>query len=157
RALQCGPVVTRDSDQMSRLSSLLGRSSLLAGLGRLPTRHLRYQIIIPYLLLALVFAIAGTIFLSRSASETIQAQFDTQLLNAVRGGGNSLAQLGAQHVEALRPMLYTRGLPEAMARRDSAQLNTLIAPLAVNSGFDRVAVVAGDGTLLLDWRPDTGG
>lgn len=119
---------------------------------RFVTRHLRYQIIIPYLLLAIVFAAGGIYLFVHAADETRRAQFDDQLLSAVQAAATSLARAEAQQVEGLRPMLFTEGLLDALSQRDSQRLYQLIDPLARNSGFDQVGVVGSDGALLLDWQ-----
>ncbi len=125
----------------------LGRSVF-----RFVTRHLRYQIVIPYLLLAIVFAAGGTYLFVRLADETRRAQFDDQLLSAVQAAATSLARAEAQQVEGLRPMLFTEGLLDALSHRDSQRLYQLIDPVARNGGFDQVGVVGSDGMLLLDWQ-----
>ncbi len=138
-------------------SAKAGRRSLRARLSHLFTRRLRYQIVLPYLLLAAVFAAGGTyLFMSRTSDNQRNA-FNTQLLSAVRRGGVSLASLEEQQITGLRYMLFTEGVVEALQTRDPNELRALIAGAAVNNKFDRVLVVASDGSLRLDWRPTTTG
>ena len=119
---------------------------------RFITRRLRYQIVIPYLLLAIVFEAGGSYLFVRVADETRRTQFDDQLLSAVQASATSLARAEAQQVEGLRPMLFTEGLLDAVSQGDTQRLFQLIDPLARNSGFDQVGVVGSDGSLLLDWQ-----
>jgi adenylate cyclase len=122
----------------------------IAWLTRIATRRLRYQIVIPYLLLAMVLAAGATYLLTRAASQSLHDRFNQQLLDAARGGANSLAGAESHQLAGLRLMLFTQGLPEAVRERDTTTLHSLIAPLALNNGFDHVLVVAGDGSTLLD-------
>jgi adenylate cyclase len=131
----------------------VGRPSLRARFNRFFARRLRYQIVLPYLLLAAVFAAGGTyLFMSRAAEEQRNA-FNTQLVSAVRRGGVSLASLEDQQITGLRYMLFTEGVVEAIQNKDQTQLRALLAGAAINNKFDRVLVVDGSGQLLLDWRP----
>ncbi len=138
-------------------SAPAGRRSPRARLSHLLTRRLRYQIVLPYLLLATVFTAGGTyLFMSRTSDNQRNA-FNTQLLSAVRRGGASLASLEEQQITGLRYMLFTEGVVEALQNHDPNELRALIAGAAVNNKFDRVVVVAADGSLRMDWRPDATG
>jgi len=125
------------------------------------TRQLRYQIAIPYLLLAAIGAAGGVYLLTHAASQSLHARFNQQLLDAARGGANSLAGAEVQQIAGLRAIVYTEGfLPaflHAQQTGDAAGLQALIAPLALNNGWDEVVVAAaGRPAPLLDLRQALG-
>jgi class 3 adenylate cyclase len=113
------------------------------------TRRLRDQIVVPYLLLATVLAVTGTYLLVSAASQSLHERFNSQLLDAAQGGADSLAQTESQHLAGLRAIIFTQGFAEALAKRDAGTMATLAGPQALNYEFDRVLVMATDGTTLL--------
>ena len=139
---------------MTHASATPSRRVFFVRILRFATRRLRYQIVLPYLLLATLFAITGTYLLTSVVSQSVR---DRLLLGAVRDGGNRLGQIEAEQLTSLRPLLFTEGLPGALHARDAATLGKLILPAAINGGFDRVLVVATDATPVLDLIAAPGG
>src|SRR5215211_2712201 len=119
---------------MTHASATPSRRVLFVRILRFATRRLRYQIVLPYLLLATLFAITRTYLLTSVVSQSVR---DRLLLGAVRDGGNRLGQIEAEQLTSLRPLLFTEGLPGALHARDAATLGKLILPAAINGGFDR--------------------
>ncbi len=120
------------------------------------TRRIRNQIVVPYLVLATVFAMAGTYVLLNSATESLHTRFNNQLLDAARGAADGLTKVEVDHLAGLRAVIYTEGFAEAVAQQDAATLRSLAAPQAVNYGFDNVLVVKSDGATLLSLAPGQG-
>ena len=113
------------------------------------TRRLRNQIIVPYLVLATVFAMVGTYLLLNSANESLHARFNNQLLDAARGAADGLAKSEMDQLAGLRAIIYTQGFSEALAKGDATAVRGLAAPQAVNYGFDSLLVARADGAVLL--------
>lgn len=113
------------------------------------TRRLRNQIVVPYLVLATIFAMAGTYLLLNSANESLHARFNNQLLDAARGAADGLTKSEIDQLAGLRAIIYTEGFGEAMSRKDRVTLLSLAAPQAANYGFDNLLVVDSTGKRLL--------
>jgi class 3 adenylate cyclase len=122
---------------------------LTSKLGRLLTRRIRYQIVVPYLVLATLFALAGTYLFLNSASRSLHERFNSQLLDAARGGADSLAQAEMQQLSGLRALIYTEGFADALVASDKDRLAALAAPQALNYSLDHVIITAADGKVLL--------
>lgn len=114
------------------------------------TRKLRYQIVIPYLLLTTLFSVTGTYLLVASSNQSLHERFNKQLLDAASSAATGIAQVESEQIAGLRAMIFTQGFSEALARGDAKYLRLLIAPQGLNYGFDRVLVVTTGTTVLLD-------
>lgn len=131
-----------------KAGSLLG--SVFSRVVGFLTRRLRNQIIVPYLVLATVFAMVGTYVLLNSANESLHARFNNQLLDAARGAADGLTKAEVDQLGGLRAIIYTQGFADAVVKKDAQALRSLAAPQAVNYGFDRLLVVNAEGKALLD-------
>src|SRR5690242_10003070 len=111
---------------LSRVGALYGRIS-----GFLP-RRLRHQLVVPYLALATVLAIAGTYILLSSANQSLQARFNSQLLDASRGASDGLTKAESDQLAGLRALIFTQGFADALLARNIPSLRTLAGPQVLN-------------------------
>ena len=121
----------------------------------LSQRSLKWQLMLPFGLLAVLWATTGTYLLTRTATSRAESRIDAELYERVVTGGTRFTDLIAAEIELERLAAYTAGVPEAVDARDGARLEGLLAPLLVNSRADALAVFDGDGSEIISlWRAD---
>lgn len=132
------------------------RDSFLGAIAGFLTRRLRNQIVVPYLVLATVFAMAGTYVMLNSANESLHTRFNNQLQDAARGATDAFTKAEVDQLAGLRAVIYTQGFSGALSRQDAQALRSLAAPQALNYGFDSMLVVRPDGATLLNLNSGQG-
>lgn len=145
------------------------RKPLISVLARLDDEHgpwawlrrtlvsIRSMIIVPYLLLTAAIAFFGIFTVANLIASSVEDRFINQLLEAARVAGDGLVRQEASHLEALRPMQGTVGVPEAVLLRDKGALRTLIEVQAFSNNLDSVLVLDTSGTVVMRLdavRPD---
>ena len=118
---------------------------------------LRAKLILPYVLLTVLIAMAGVFVITRLVTSRFQERFFNQLLEASRVTADGVVREERSHLEDLRLMAFTQGVPEAMAARDAEALKEMLLPLAVNNDIEAVTAVDLNGmeTLTLAKNPVT--
>ncbi len=117
-----------------RLEPILDRlRTLFAGL--------RAKLILPYVILTLLLAMVGVFVITRLVTSTVRERFINQLIEASRVAGDGVVRQERTHLEDLRLMAFTDGVPDAMAVRDAERLEELLWPLALNGDVEAVTVV----------------
>lgn len=97
--------------------------------------------ILPYLVLALLMAALGIFITTRLVVASVRERFLNQLNEASVAAGNGVVGFEAAHVDTLRRMAFTVGVPEAAAARDSTALRDLLLPIFLNDQVELVTVV----------------
>lgn len=120
--------------------------------------RLRFKVIAPYLVLALLVAIAGTYFLARVFAERLDERLKNELWQAGHYATDQVVYVERELLTALRAIARTQGVADGVARRDSEQLYDLVYPIVLNAGLDYAEITLLDGTTLLslhrvDGRP----
>jgi signal transduction histidine kinase len=110
---------------------------------------LRAKLILPYVLLTMLIAMAGVFVITRLVTSRFQERFFNQLLEASRVAADGVVRQERTHLEDLRLMAFTQGVPEAVAARDLDGLRELLLPLAVNNDIEAVTVVDLNGIEML--------
>lgn len=110
---------------------------------------LRVKLIAPYLLLTLVISLIGMFIITRLVTSSIRERFVNQLLEASRVAADSIVQQEQFHLEQLRQMAFTRGVPQAALEADWEELQNLLYPMALNNGLQLVSVADSSGGELL--------
>ena len=77
--------------------------------------RLRFKIIAPYLVLALILAVAGTFFLARIFSERLNEQLKNELWQAGHYATDEVVYIERELLTSLRAIARTRRLPGAEA------------------------------------------
>ncbi len=110
---------------------------------------LRAKLILPYVLLTMLIAMAGVFVITRLVTSRFQERFYNQLLEASRVAADGIVRQERTHLEDLRLMAFTQGVPQAMAERDVETLRGLLLPLAVNNDIEAVTAVDLEGIEML--------
>lgn len=123
-------------------------TSVFAWLGaglRAPARHIRWKIIAPYAVLTLVLAVAGTYIATRMVTGSLEERFENQLAEAARVTSDSVVRRERQHLELVRGIAFTQGVPAAINDQNARAVERLVEPLAANSGAEIYEVLNAEG------------
>jgi signal transduction histidine kinase len=110
---------------------------------------LRAKLIVPYVLLTLVTALMGLYVVTRLVASTTSERFDNQLIETGRVAADMVVRQENTHLENLRLLAFTIGVPELMADGDGDELYDLIFPLVANNGLEAVSAVSTSGIEIL--------
>lgn len=100
-----------------------------------------------HLAFGLLVAVLGVLWAGQRATDGVRSNLDAQLVSAGAGADAALVVLEGEQLSALRSVTFTEGVGQAMAARDPATLNRLVAPLQANSNVPMVDLVLPDGTV----------
>ena len=98
-------------------------SALLRALtGKLtwPLRHIRTKIIVPYAMLTVVLAMGGAYLVTQLVAGSLQERFDNQLAEAGRVASDAVVRKEREHLQVVRAMAYTDGVPQAIEQAIAA-------------------------------------
>jgi len=109
----------------------------------------RIKITLPYLVLALVFALGGAYVVSQFLLTSIQDRFHTQLAAAGKQNADWMVQEENRRLETLRILANTQGMAQAIASADAQALRNLVLPLAVNSREEAIEILDTQGSAVL--------
>jgi HAMP domain-containing protein len=132
--------------QFARLPGAI--ASITAKLAALPGRHLRWKIVLPYAFLALVLGCAATYLATGVITSSLHERADNQLVESARVSSDTLARLERKHLETVRAVIFSDGVPAAIDARDSGQLGALVQGTAANSEVQYLQVLDGSGQRL---------
>jgi signal transduction histidine kinase len=110
---------------------------------------LRAKLIVPYVLLTLVIAMVGVYVVTRLVTSSIRERFVNQAFEASRVAADGIVRKEREHLENLRLMAYTEGVPQATLDRDVKSLQSLLLPLVLNNGVEAMTVIDLAGTEIL--------
>ena len=113
---------------------------------------LRLKITIPYLAVAILLAGLATWVITQSFVTKLQERFNVQLVDSFETASTQVYQAESKALITERAIARTIGVAEAAEARDTASLNTLIRPLAVNAHVPLVHVLDASGTLIYELR-----
>mgnify|MGYP000434755202 CR=1 FL=1 len=116
--------------------------------------RLRFRIIAPYLLLALVVAIAGTFFMARVFAERLHERLVSQLWVAGHQATDEVVYIERELLSSVRAIARTQGVADAVAAGRVSSLPTLVYPIAVNSSLDLVEITDTEGRRLYSLHRD---
>ncbi len=123
-------------------------ASLVAKLVALPARHLRWKIVLPYAFLALILGCTATYLATGMITSSLRERSDNQLVESARVSSDTLARLERKHLETVRAIIFSDGVPAAIDARDSAQLGALVEGIAANDGVQYLQVLDASGQRL---------
>ena len=124
---------------------------------QMPTRHIRMRIVLPFAVLAVLVAAAGSYLVSQMVQGSLQERFDNQLAEAGKVAADGVVRTEQHQLVTVRAMAATDGVPLATAQGDRARLRTLLMPLIANESTDWAAVVDGAGQPLFASAADPAG
>ncbi len=121
---------------------------------RLPVR---IKITLPYVILALLLAIAAAYVVSQVVLDTVEERFTNQLIETGKLANDWMVQEEDRLLETLRLVAYTREIPEAVVAGNAEELRELVLPIAVNYQEDAVEILDLQGVSILSLRHRRGG
>ncbi|MFQ6015900.1 MAG: adenylate/guanylate cyclase domain-containing protein [Anaerolineae bacterium] len=126
-----------------------------AGLRGFILSQLRVKITFPYLILAILLAVAGTYFVTRTFARTLEDRFTARLIDSGRQVTDGLVQIEQEQLTVLRAMVHTEGMGEAVRDGNVELVARLIKPLAINERVDSVDVLdlASNGLFAMHHNP----
>lgn len=116
----------------------------------------KFKITIPYVFLAIVFALAGAYLISRVVFETLESRFLNQLVEVGTLSADRMVNEEQQRLKTLRLIANTEGVAAAVTAGSAEQLRLLILPLAINAREDAVEILDRQGLGLLSLRHPQG-
>jgi signal transduction histidine kinase len=125
----------------------LGRKAYTSMIGWLV--GLRMQLIMPYFTLTLIIALGGIFVVTRLVTSSVNERFANQLIEASGVAADTVAFQEVTHLENLRLMAFTIGVPEAVQAGDVDSLRDLLFPVVVNGDIELMTVVDENGTEIL--------
>jgi signal transduction histidine kinase len=103
---------------------------------------LHSKLIIPYLTLSLFTAMVGIFVVTRLVASSIRERYANQLLEASRVAGDGIVRQERVHLEQLRLMAFTQGIPEAILMQDADLIQQLLLPLMLNEDIHSLTAVS---------------
>src|SRR3990170_7476308 len=116
---------------------------------------LRIKLVVPYVFLTLITAMIGTFVVTRLVTSSVRERFANQLLEAGRVASDGIVRRERTHLEALRLMAFTQGVPEALAVKDGDRLQQLLYPLVVNGNVHFLTAIDAQGQEINNPPPPT--
>jgi two-component system, NtrC family, sensor kinase len=127
--------------------------------GRWPNlRGLQAKLIIPYVLLTLAIAMIGIYVVTRLVTSSLRERIANQLIEASQVASDGVVRKERAQLDNLRSLVFTEGVPQAMAKQDLPELQTRLLPLVVNFKVEAVTAInlQGQAFLTLVRDPATG-
>ncbi len=109
---------------------------------RLP---MRIKITLPYLILALLFALGAAYIVSQVVYESVQERYFNQLIATGKQTTDWMVREEDRLLASLRLMANTQGVSDALQSGDAEELRALILPLIVNTNEEVVDVLDAQG------------
>jgi signal transduction histidine kinase/HAMP domain-containing protein len=127
-------------------------------------RSIRTRIILPYIVLTVFVAAAGTYIVTALAQGSLEERLRTQMGDAAGVASDAVALFENKLLTQLRELTFLQGAYEAMEAGDLEALQALLIPSISNSGTRRTIITDLSGTVVVDIRlpegqaePQTGG
>lgn len=112
----------------------------------------RFKVILPFALLAAIFAMAAAYLISQYVVDSIRERFERQLLDAATLTSDGMVREESRLLETVRAVANTAGVAQALQARDAEALRRLVLPIAVNAQEDAIDLVDAQGVSLLSLR-----
>ncbi|GAP61680.1 adenylate cyclase [Ardenticatena maritima] len=110
------------------------------------------KITLPYMLLALLVAMAASYVVSRWLFETVEERFRNQLAEAGKVAVEVFVDIEDQRLEVLRLLANTEGVADAIQAHDAEKLRTIALPIAVNYGEEIIEILDAQAVSVLSLR-----
>ncbi len=109
----------------------------------------RFKITAPYLILALVFALASAFVITQVILESVQDRYLNQLIETGRQVSDWMVREEDRLLGTERLIANSQGLAQSIVDQDAEAVRTLAFPLGVNAGEEAVEIVDLQGMTLL--------
>lgn len=124
------------------------------GVRKILLGSIQNKIIVPFLVLTAIVAAVGTFVVTRLVAASVQDRLTSQLIETSRAANDSIVNWEQSHLDILRLVAYTIGVPEALQEHDSASLTTSLLALAANQNAYMLLGLDKDGIAVADVRRD---
>jgi putative nucleotidyltransferase with HDIG domain len=129
---------------MPRFSYMLAPLRLLTW----PMRHIRWKIILPYVLLSALLAIIASYLTIQLVTGSLGERFDNRLLEAGRVTADAVVRKERDHLETVRAVAFTKGVADSIQSGDGDEVGDLVQPIAGNAGVERLEILDSQGRRL---------
>jgi DNA-binding response OmpR family regulator len=116
----------------------------------------RFKITLPYLLLAILFAIASALILNRVLLDSIRARFYSDLQETGRQAADWMVREEDRLLSTVRLVANSEGVADALQAGNAERLRSLVLPVAVNAAEEDVALLDSQGVSVLTMRRKPG-
>jgi signal transduction histidine kinase len=110
---------------------------------------LQGKLIVPYVLLTLILAAIGTYVITRLVTSSLRDRITNQLVQASRVAADVTIRRERTQLTQLRDLVFTIGVPEAIAAGDVAQLQSLLTVKISNQSIEAVVVFDRNGQAIM--------
>lgn len=110
------------------------------------------KIILPYFILTMLIAGAGTYVLTNLFTSSLQDRINNQLIDAGRIVSEGIVDFEEDRLQTLRIVANTEGVPQAVAAHDADQLAALIPQILINNDLDNVEIIDMKGIGIYGWQ-----
>ncbi len=117
----------------------------------------RIKITLPYLLLALLFALGSAYVISQIVIESVQERYLSQLIESGRKTSDWMVRQEDSLLASLRLVSNSQGTAKAIIEKSAETLYAITYPLSVNAHLEAVDVLDRQGISLLSLRHKPGG
>ena len=113
---------------------------------------IRWKIILPFMLLALVLGLGVIFLVNRQFNQADEVRFLRQLRDSGQQATDEIVRVEGRLLEVQRTIANTQGVPEALALLQAERLRNIILQTVVNTDTDVAVVLDREGTSLLAIR-----
>ncbi|MCB0009057.1 MAG: hypothetical protein KDE04_21470, partial [Anaerolineales bacterium] len=121
-----------------------------------PWIPVRFKITLPYLVLTILFAAGFAFLLNQVVLANSAALFQEQLVVAGQQTVNWLAREESRLINNEQRLIFTAGVREGVATRDTDGLRQLLLPLGVGNGEEAIEILTPAGVSILSLRRNPG-
>jgi HAMP domain-containing protein len=118
---------------------------------------IRLKVTLPYLLLALIIAVAGAFIITQLVFDTIEERFTNQLIETGKIAAEWMVKEESELLETLRLVSHTQGTGAALTNRNAEELRSIAYPILLNASVDALEIVDLEGVSILSLRHRDGG
>jgi signal transduction histidine kinase len=113
-------------------------------------RSIRAKVILPYVILTLLVAFAGTFIVATLVEGSLRERLENQLADAADLANDEVALFEVKLLSQLRALTFLQGSYEAMRDDDIQALQDLLVPSIANSDIRRTVITDLNGDVVLD-------
>jgi class 3 adenylate cyclase len=113
---------------------------------------IRWKIILPFILLALVLGLGVVFLVNRQFGQADEVRFLRQLRDSGQQATDEVVRIEERLLEVQRTIANTEGVPEALALLQAERLRSIILQTMVNTDTDIAVILDREGTSLLAIR-----
>ena len=113
-----------------------------------PHPSIRTKLTIPYIVLALLIAIAGGLIVTQAVLGSLEERFTNQLIETRKLASESMVREENRLLDTLRLLTHVQGIAEPIRLQDKSQILKLVYPMTFNAGEDAALVLDSQGRII---------